>query len=418
MPLTQTKTQDLMATDALTLQSVLDLSPLATATLDMAGKVTRWNAAAERLFGWTSDDVVRGMHPMARAEVDWLSHQCGIALRTGQLTNLSARRPRRDGSFVSIALSASLICDADRNPQGFVALYREDQRGHKPNGLAQLAVGIALEVNSPSQYISDNLRFLHDACAQMTDMMAGIGRLRQLFAADADPSAIWTEVESLCRAAERAEAEDLIVEIPTAIAQSIDGVQIVSQIVKAMKEFAPQPHNVRAAVNLNHAIETTMLIANSEIRYVADTHTVLDPQLPPVWCLPGPINQVVLTLLTNAAHAIGEAARTRPGIGHITISTRHRGSSVELEVADTGTGIPDAMQAHIFDPFFAGAGCGLNTAHGLALAHTTIVHQHGGRIWFESEAGKGSSFFVRLPLRAPRLTDASAPTEHHSCASL
>jgi signal transduction histidine kinase len=287
-------------------------------------------------------------------------------------------------------------------------MYAEDQREHKPNGLAQLAVGISLAVNSPSQYVNDNLRFLNDAYNQMTEMMTGIGRLRKLFAADADPSVIWTEVESLCRAADRADVEDLLLEIPTAIAQSIDGVQLVSQIVTAMKEFSPQPHNVRSEVDLNKAIETTMLIADNELRYVADTHTVLDPELPLIWCLPGQINLVVLTLLTNAAHAIGEAARTQPGIGHITVSTRKSGSCVEFEVSDTGTGIPDSMQAHIFDPFFAGAGSGLNTGHGLALAHATIVHQHGGRIWFESEAGKGSSFFVSLPLRAGRSDNLSA----------
>ena len=399
--------QDLMPTNAATLQTLLDLSPTATVTLDLAGKVTRWNAAAEQLLGWTNDEIVDALCPRACAEAAWLGEQCATVLRAGPLENPGARRPRRDGSFVSVCLSIAVSCDVDRNPQGFVALYTEDRGEHKASGLAGLADGIALEVNSPSQYISDNLRFLNDAFSQMTAMMTGLGRLRKLFAADADPSAIWTEVESLCRAAERADVEDLIVEIPKAIAQSIDGVQIVSQIVKAMKEFSPQPHNVRASVDLDKAIVTTMRVANSETRYVADMHTVLDPGLPPVWCLPGPIHQVVLTLLTNAAHAIGEAARTRPGIGRITVSTRKRDTCVEFEVADTGTGIPDSMRAHIFDPFFAGAGSALNTAHGLALAHATIVHQHGGRIWFESEAGKGSSFFVRLPLRAARAGDAS-----------
>jgi PAS domain S-box-containing protein len=405
-----------MPTDAATLQTLLDSSPQATATLDLAGKVTRWNAAAEQLFGWTSDEIVGARHPMAGAEADWLGQQCAIALGAGSTAHAVARRARRDGSFVSVSLSAAVTRDADGNPQGFVALYTEDPREHKPNGLARLAVGIALEVNSPSQYISDNLRFLNDAYTQMTEMMTGIARLQKLFAGDADPSAIWMEVESLCRAAERANVEDLLVEIPAAIAQSIDGVRLVSDIVTAMKEFSPQPHNVRVAVDLNKAIETTMRIANSEIRYVADTHTVLDPALPSVWCLPGPINQVVLTLLTNAAHAIGEAARTHPGIGQITVTTRTSGACVELEVADTGTGISDAQQPHIFDPFFAGTGCGLNTEHGLALARA-VVHQHGGRIWFESKAGKGSSFFVRLPLRAGVSERASSRTEL-SCASL
>jgi PAS domain S-box-containing protein len=404
-----------MPTDAATLQTLLDLSPLATATLDLAGNVTRWNVAAEQLLGWTSDEMIGGLGPMAGAEADWLREQCHIAASAGRQSTVGAQRPRRDGSFVSVSLSTAVIYDGDRNPQGFVALYGVDQREHKPNGLAQLAVGIALSVNSPSQYVSDNLRFLNDAYSQMTEMMTGIGRLRKLFAGAADPSAIWTEVESLCRAAEHADVEELMREIPAAIAQSIDGVQLVSQIVTAMKEFSPQPHNVRASVDLNKAIETTMLIADNEIRYVADTHTFFDPELPPVWCMPGPINQVVLTLLTNAAHAIGEAARTQPGIGHITVSTRMSGACVEVEVTDTGTGIPDSMQAHIFDPFFAGAGSGLNTGHGLAMAHATVVH-HGGRIWFESQAGKGSSFFVRLPLRAER-DNASRPTEL-SCASL
>jgi two-component system NtrC family sensor kinase len=401
-----------MPTDTATLQTLLDLSPLATATLDLSGKVTRWNIAAEQLFGWTSDEMVGALQPMACAEADWLREQCALALSAECPPNLGMQRPRRDGSFVNVSLSTAVTYDADRTPQGFVAMYTVDQREHKPNGLAQLAVGIALSVNSPSQYVSDNLRFLNDAYIQITEMMTGIGRLRKLFAADADPSAVWTEVESLCRAAERADVEELMQEIPTAIAQSIDGVQLVSQIVTAMKEFSPQPHNVRASVDLNKAIETTMLIANNEIRYVADTHTSFDPELPPVWCLPGPINQVVLTLLTNAAHAIGEAARTQPGIGHITVSTRQSGACVEVEVTDTGTGIPVSMQAHIFDPFFAGAGSGLNTGHGLALAHATIVH-HGGRIWFESEAGKGSSFFVRLPLRAERSDGAPQPAEAH-----
>jgi len=217
-----------MSTDAI-LQTLLDLSPLATATLDLNGKVTRWNAAAERLFGWTSDEMLGDLHPKACAEADWLRTQCAIVLGTGRLPNAGAERPRRDGSFVSVSLSAAVTYDADRNPVGFVALYTEDPREPRPNGLAQLAVGISLAVNSPSQYVGDNLRFLKDAYNQLTEMMTGIGRLRKLFAADADPSAIWTEVESLCRAAERADVEDLMLEIPIAIAQSIDGVQLVSQ---------------------------------------------------------------------------------------------------------------------------------------------------------------------------------------------
>ena len=388
-----------------TLQTLLDLSPLATATLDLDGKVTRWNAAAERLFDWTSDEVIGELHPMACAEADWLRQHCAIALHAERPTKVDARRPRRDGLLVSVSVSVAVTYDADRNPQGFVALYNEDKpegrHERTPNGIELLASGIAVEINSPSQYISDNLSFLNDGYARITEMMTGIGRLRKLFADDSEPAAILTEVESFCRASEGADLEYLMAEIPTAIKQSIDGLRLVSRIVTAMREFSPQQRGARVPVNLNKAVETTMLVANSETRYVADIYTFLDPELPSVWCLPGPINQVVLTLLTNAAHAIGDAARTQPGIGRITVSTRKGGPWVELEVADTGTGIPASVQEHIFGPFLAGAGSDLDASHGLALAYATIVHQHRGRIWFETEAGKGSSFFVRLPLREP-----------------
>jgi PAS domain S-box-containing protein len=401
-----------MSTDTATLQTLIELSPLATATLDMDGRVTRWNAAAERLLGWTSDEMVRALHPLARAEANWLHHQCAIALRTGSPSTVAAERPRRDASFVRVSVSSARTAGTHRRSRGFVALYTEDPFGRKPNGLAQLAAGIAHEMNTPGQYINDNLSFLRDAYAQLAETMTGIQRIGKLIADDADPATIVTLVGDLCRAAELARAEDLMAEIPSAIAQSIDGLRLVSNIVNAMKEFAPQPHNVRMAVDLNKAIATTMLVATNEIRYVADTHTVLDPELPPIWCVPGQINQVLLTLLTNAAHSVGEAARAQSGIGHVTVSTRKVGASVEIEVTDTGTGIPEALRPHIFDPFFVGAGAGLNTGHGLALAYATIVHQHGGRIWFESEVGKGSSFFVRLPLRRGRSDRGpSSPTE-------
>jgi PAS domain S-box-containing protein len=407
-----------MPTDAATLQTVLDLSPLATATLNVAGDVTRWNAAAERLLGWTRDEMFHDRQPMACGEAAWLRHQSAVALHVGCLANVTARRPRRDGSFVSVTLSVAVIRDVDGHPEGFVAIYTEDERERKQNGLPQLAAGIALEVNSPSQYIGDNLTFLRDAFAQTDSVLSAVGVLRRLIADEADPSRIWTAVEQLCLDAERTKIEDVMVEIPQAIAQSMNGVQFVCELVTAMKEFSPQPHNVRVAADLNKAIATILRVANNEVRYVADIHTRPDPDLPPVWCLPGQINQVLLTLLVNAAQAINRAGRTPPDIGVITVSTRKVGASIEIEVSDTGTGIPESAQLQVFDPFFAGVGSRLNTGHGLALAHATIVNQHRGRIWFESEVGKGTSFFVRLPLRNSGSDEGSVSAEWQSCASL
>jgi two-component system, NtrC family, sensor kinase len=168
--------------------------------------------------------------------------------------------------------------------------------------------------------------------------------------------------------------------------------------VKAIKEFSHPQLETMVAIDLNRAIATTMLVAQNELKYVADTTTDFDADLPLVSCLPGDINQVVLNLLVNAAHAIGEAVGTSGARGRITVSTRGDRGHVEIRVADTGTGIPEHVQPRVFEPFFTTKPVGRGTGQGLALAHATIVKKHGGQIVFETEPGRGTTFIVRLPL--------------------
>src|SRR5208337_443975 len=108
--------------------------------------------------------------------------------------------------------------------------------------------------------------------------------------------------------------------------------------------------------------------------------------LPNVPCLAGEINQVLLNLVVNASHAIADVVQhTRGDRGTITISTRDCGDSVEVAVADTGTGIPEHVRDKVFDPFFTTKEVGKGTGQGLMLAQTVIVKKHGGRIWFDTE---------------------------------
>jgi signal transduction histidine kinase len=115
-------------------------------------------------------------------------------------------------------------------------------------------------------------------------------------------------------------------------------------------------------------------------------------------CLAGEINQVLLNLVVNASHAIADVPREQGGLGTITLSTRRDGDAVEISVADTGTGIPDHVRDKVFDPFFTTKEVGKGTGQGLMLAHAVVVKKHGGRIWFDSELGKGTTFFIRLPI--------------------
>jgi signal transduction histidine kinase len=135
--------------------------------------------------------------------------------------------------------------------------------------------------------------------------------------------------------------------------------------------------------------------------------TDFDPDLPPVLCLPGEFNQVILNILVNAAHAIADSTGDgRNGKGRITVTTRLVEDAVEVRIRDTGTGIPVAAQPRVFDPFFTTKPVGKGSGQGLAIAHSVIVDKHGGAITFETQIGKGTTFILRLPLNGqPKATE-------------
>jgi signal transduction histidine kinase len=196
---------------------------------------------------------------------------------------------------------------------------------------------------------------------------------------------------------ENADIDYLLQEIPRAIDQSLHGLQHVAKIVRCMKEFSHPDSSGKAAVDINRAIETTITIARNEWKYVADLETQLNPSLPPVSCFLGEFNQAILNLIVNAADAIREKVAEGQK-GKITIATCRKGDAVEISVQDSGGGIPEAVRSRIFDPFFTTKEIGKGSGQGLAIAYAVIVKKHAGKIWFESELGRGTTFFVQLPL--------------------
>jgi signal transduction histidine kinase len=167
-----------------------------------------------------------------------------------------------------------------------------------------------------------------------------------------------------------------------------------------MKEFSHPGPVERQAIDLNHAIESTILVASHEWKYVADVSTDLDPDLYPVRGLAGEINQVMLNLIVNAAHAISDLQKAPEEKGRIDIRTRQDGEFAEIRVSDTGCGIPESIQSKIFDPFFTTKPVGKGTGQGLALAYAVIVKKHNGTIRVESKPGQGTTFVIRLPLNS------------------
>jgi signal transduction histidine kinase len=150
-------------------------------------------------------------------------------------------------------------------------------------------------------------------------------------------------------------------------------------------------------VDLNRAILSTLTISAHETKLVADLDTHF-ATLPPVFCHVGDINQVVLNLIVNAAHAVGDVLKATGARGRISVRTQREGDFAVIVVADTGGGIPKSAREQIFDPFFTTKGVGVGTGQGLAIARSVVVDKHGGTLTFESETGIGTTFFVRIPI--------------------
>jgi len=143
-------------------------------------------------------------------------------------------------------------------------------------------------------------------------------------------------------------------------------------------------------------VRNALLVGKNQWNEVADVETVLELDLPTIECLPVEISQAVFQLVANASQAI--AASNPEGRGSIRVTTRRAGDSAEIEVRDTGTGIPEDIRTRVFDPFFSTKDVGRGTGLGLAIVYDTVVNKHGGEVSCESELGVGSVFCIRLPV--------------------
>ena len=270
------------------------------------------------------------------------------------------------------------------------------RQSQKLESLGQLGAGIAHEINTPIQYVGDNMRFFKEAFESLTPLLKLQPRLLQAHAAGAMPPELLAEAETAFKGADLIY---LLEQLPVAVHESLEGVDRVAMIVRAMKDFSHPGFRQKTPLNLQSAIESTITVARHEWKYVAEVITQFDPALPPVPCLASEFNQVILNLIVNAAHAITDALKEQPGTtGVITLQTRRDGDWAEIRVGDTGSGIPEAIRSKVFDPFFTTKEIGKGTGQGLAIAYASVVTRHGGTIDFETELGRGTTFIVRLPL--------------------
>lgn len=262
----------------------------------------------------------------------------------------------------------------------------------KMESIGQLAAGIAHEINTPLQYVGDNVKFLDNAFYSLTDFLKTMKNL----ISKTDMKEIQEEILKIEK---ELDLDYLLDEIPNAFEQTHVGIQRVSQIILAMRDFAHPSIKAKSYYDINHGIDVTANICRNKWKYIADLKLELDPNLPPVFCNLDEINQVVLNMILNSIDAIEEKiSNVKDEKGLIKISTKQINDEVEITISDTGIGIQKENLKRIFDPFFTTKQVGKGTGQGLSICYNIIVKKHNGKIFVNSTYGEGTTFTIRLPI--------------------
>jgi two-component system NtrC family sensor kinase len=382
-------------------------------TCDDDGLITSMNRAAANLLGLEQGELVGHsvreiMHargsvgpPAESAGIVW----GGLAPDKERVHAGDSVFVRKDGSSLPVSYSAAPL-QLGQRAAGVVVVFRavselrmrqqrelENRHDQTLESLGRLSAGLAHEINTPIQFVGDNTRFLAEAYQLMLELLL----VYRECISGSSGSLPWQERKERAEAGEeKADIDYLAAEIPVAVKQSMEGIDRVASLVRAMKAFSYKDSNDRGYADLNEAIKTTVIVARNEIKYVADVNLELG-ELPQVLCHLGDLNQVFLNLLVNSADAMQEKGER----GRITITTWAEDSHVVISFADDGCGIPDQVQKTIFEPFFTTKELGKGTGQGLALART-VCEKHGGSIDVRSAAGHGAEFVLRLPVAGTR----------------
>jgi signal transduction histidine kinase len=370
------------------------------------GRIAAWNNTAKRTFELecgvlgASLDELPIKWPLNRL----ISHlmECVETRAPVRIEDFYFERPSGGIGYLGLTLNpyvdmngttSILVMGADVTDRR--RYHAQEAQARKLESIGQLAAGIAHEINTPMQYVGDNLGFCIRAASEFRAVMEALCELRYNEVTDHSG---W--IENLRERLQPINLKLMVAEFPSALEDANNGVERIADIVRAVKEFSHPGTDEKTPTDINHAISSAAIVARNEYKYVAELHLDLDPSIPLVPCVPGEFNQVILNLIVNAAHAVADAMSESGERGEIRLETRLREPWVEIRVLDTGCGIPDENLGRIFDPFFTTKEVGRGTGQGLAIVHTAIVKRHHGSVSVESELGKGSVFTVRIPATA------------------
>lgn len=384
--------------------------------VDENGTILLFNKSAEKITGFSAKDALGNSIDNILRISDYrtnepLTHviEYLLALDKKEKSDTNYLVPTlitKSGQRTLVSGIISPIVIKGRDTPGYVLAFRDVSEKYnnetqsalsqKMEAIGQLAAGIAHEINTPIQYIGDNINFLQRTFSRFGDVL---NIYHQFLSDHIDKNITSDDISELENTYQKNKIPHYNTEVPVAIQEAQEGIDRVRKIVVAIREFSHASEHEMKLADLNRAILTTITISRNEWKYFADMETDLDPALPHVFCQIDEINQVVLNMIINASQAIQHILpKNSEQKGKIKISTCNKKGKVYIAISDTGSGIPDSIRNRIFDPFFTTKEIGKGTGQGLALAHNIIVKKHHGKIHVVSESGKGTTFTIELKI--------------------
>jgi len=389
------------------LKNIFRSAPVTMGTLDPQGRIVDVNCALEELFGFSREELLgKSYLGFLSAEDVAASRDAFVELVDGARRNNQTQRRMvaKDGRSLLVNIGLTAVRDHEGKAQLLIVtvedvtertrLEVELRHSQKLESVGRLAAGIAHEINTPIQFVGDNVHFLSGAFEQLLALCASYQNACKRSVAGQVSA---EDIAQIKQEEELADLDYLRANIPASILATIDGVGRVAKIVQSMKAFAHPDRGEKEPSDLNLALRNTLTVATNELKYVAAVETEFG-ELPMVPCFLSDLNQVFLNLLVNAAHAVGDVVGKSSQRGVIRVRTYCEQDHVVVAISDTGTGIPADLHDRIFEPFFTTKEVGKGTGQGLALARSVIVEEHGGTLTFTTEMGKGTTFFIRIPV--------------------
>jgi len=392
-------------------------------------KILDVNPVCVNMLGYSSKEDLLSIY-----NIQYLFHSIAnmkkwkdLMQKRGSVKNFEATLVKKDGELIAAHVTSSrisnqngkiiytsVIRDITENIKGQTNIHKQNVdlidsisnikktqpkliQQEKLASIGQLAAGIAHELNNPIGFISSNFTSLKSYVNIIKKYIEQFEKISSCLHSK-ENSAVSEIADHIDKYKKEQKLDYIFEDIGDLVSESMEGIHRITGIVRNLRNFSRiDVDGEIEQYDINGAIESTLIVAKNEIKYVADIKREYS-QIPPVHCIGGEMNQVFLNIIVNAAQSLKSQTRSRRGV--IRIKTYNDKEFVYCEIIDNGPGIPGNIIHRIFDPFFTTKEAGKGTGLGLNISYDIVVHKHNGDLLVQSKEGLGTKFIIKIPIES------------------